>query len=175
MSTDGAVADEHSSLADRAAFRRLMGRFATGVTVVSTRTERGDHAMTANSIASVSLDPMLVLVCVENETRFLEAVTEAGVWGVSFLDMRGRRHADWFATSGRPLDSEFAGVATHRGQTGALLLDDGIGWLECRTVAVHPAGDHHIVVGEVVAMDAPAMPPGSEPLVFWAGGYHGLH
>lgn len=176
MSASHAVEPMHPSDDDKIAFRRLMGRFATGVSVISTRTEHGHHAMTANSLTSVSLDPMLALVCVENETRFLEAVLEAGVWGMSFLNATGRRHAEWFSTSGRPIIGEFEGVATHEGTTGVLLLDDGIGWVECRTRAVYPGGDHQIIVGEVVALEAPALadPQASEPLVFWAGGYHRL-
>lgn len=125
--------------------------------------------MTANSFTSVSLDPMLVSFCVELDTRFEEAVRESGVWGVSVLRADARRRAGWFATGGRPLDGEFSGVPFRRGElTGTVLLDEAIAWLECRTEAIHPGGDHAIVVGEVLAMGAPAL---AEPLVFWAGEY----
>ena len=164
-------ADEQA--AERAAFRRLMGRYATGVTVISTLVRAGgaraDHAMTANSFTSVSLDPMLVSFCVELDTRFDEAVREAGVWGVSVLRLDARRQAGWFSTGGRPLDGEFAGVPVRRGEaTGTLLLEEAIAWFECRTHAIHPGGDHAIVVGEVVAMGGGAI---ADPLVFWAGEY----
>lgn len=135
-----------------AEFRAAMARFASGVAVVSTRT-RHDHAMTANALASVSLDPPLILVCVEMAARFHDAILEAGVWGVSILGKDHRAAATWFASQGRPLVGQFDQTPHHRGHTGIVLLDDSLATLECRTFAVHPAGDHAIVVGEVVAVD----------------------
>ena len=94
------------SAVDPGRFRLAMGRFATGVTVVTTRAGEHDHAMTANSLASVSLDPLLVLVCVENDSRFFDAVIDTGAWGVSVLPHRARPAAAWLATSGRPLHGQ---------------------------------------------------------------------
>src|SRR6187551_1696115 len=88
---------------DSDAFRRAVGHFATGVTVVTARVDGIDHAMTASAFTSVSLDPVLVLVCVDKEARFRDAVLESGQWGVSVLSVAGRQAADWFATKGRPL------------------------------------------------------------------------
>lgn len=136
---------------DTDVFRRTVGQFATGVTVVTTRVGALDHAMTASAFTSVSLDPVLVLVCVDKEARFRDAVVEAGTWGVSVLSASGRRAADWFATKGRPLVGQLDRYPHHRGVTGAALLDDALAWLECRTQAVHDGGDHDIVVGEVLA------------------------
>ena len=153
-------------------FRRAVGRYATGVTVVSTVADGLDHAMTANSFTSVSLDPLLVLVCVERDSRFHEAVLSAGLWGVSVLAEAAGRHARWFATRGRPLVGQFAQVPHHRGVTGAALLDESVAWLECRTTSVHEAGDHDILVGEVLAI--PAVNREAAPLVYWASGYGGL-
>ncbi len=107
-----------------AEFRTVMGRFATGVTVVTAVQDGFDHAMTANSFASVSLDPPLVLVCVEVDSRFHEAVLDAGGWNVNVLDEAQRGRASWFATKGRPLVGQFDSTPTHRSAlTGALLLD----------------------------------------------------
>ena len=90
--------------------------------------------MTASAFTSVSLDPLLVLVCVDKEARFRDAVLESGIWGVSVLSRAGRRAADWFATKGRPLVGQLDRFPHHRGQvTGAALLDDALAWLECRT------------------------------------------
>ena len=132
-------------------FRRTVGQFVTGVTVVTTRVGALDHAMTASAFTSVSLEPLLVLVCVDKEARFRDAVIEAGTWGVSVLSAAGRRAADWFATKGRPLVGQLDRYPHHRGVTGAALLDEALAWLECRTHAVYDGGDHDIVVGEVVA------------------------
>lgn len=152
------------------AFRTVMSRFATGVTVVTCVQDGFDHAMTANAFASVSLDPALVLVCVESDSRFHEAVLHAGAWNVSVLDESQRGRASWFATRGRPLIGQFDTTPTRRSvETGALLLDDCLVTLECITEAVHRAGDHDILVGRVVGMHL-ARPEG-RPLLYFASSY----
>ncbi|MFL6098385.1 MAG: flavin reductase family protein [Actinomycetales bacterium] len=138
---------------DSSAYRRAMGRFATGVTVVTARVDAIDHAMTANAFTSVSIDPMLVLVCVELEARFHDAVIEAGMWGVSILDGSGRATSEWLANRGRPLHGQLDRVPHHYGEvSGAALLDHSLATMECRTVGTYPGGDHTIVLGEVVAI-----------------------
>jgi flavin reductase len=154
---------------DESDFRRAVGRYATGVTVITTKLDGADHAMTANSFTSVSLEPLLVLFCTERESRFHEAVLDTGQWGVSVLSSSGRRHAQWFASRGRPLIGQFTNAPHHRGETGVLLLDDAIAWLECSTVDVHRAGDHDIVVGSVTVLhDLPEL---GDPLVYWTSRY----
>jgi flavin reductase len=153
-------------------FRRAVGRYATGVTVVTTVADGLDHAMTANSFTSVSLDPLLVLVCVERDSRFHDAVLSAGFWGVSVLERSAARHARWFATRGRPLVGQFSQVPHHRGESGAALLDDAVAWLECVTTDVHRAGDHDILVGRVSRI--PPVNREARPLVYWASSYGGL-
>jgi flavin reductase len=138
---------------DTDAFRRATGHFATGITVVTARLEGIDHAMTASAFTSVSLDPVLVLVCVDKEARFRDAVLESGVWGVSLLSTAGRQAAEWFATKGRPLIGQLDRFAHHRGQlTDVALLDGALSWLEVRSTAVYDGGDHDIVVGEVISI-----------------------
>jgi flavin reductase (DIM6/NTAB) family NADH-FMN oxidoreductase RutF len=154
-------------------FRKVVGRFATGVTVVTTRVGGVDHAMTANAFASVSLDPLLVLVCVEKEARFHDAVEEAGFWGVSVLDETARATSTWFATRGRPLHGQMDRHPHAPGPvTGAPLLDASIAQLECVTTAIHDGGDHDIVVGEVVS--ASASRPNAKPLLWYRARYHTL-
>lgn len=137
---------------DADAFRRAVGQFASGVTVCTTRVGALDHAMTASAFTSVSLEPLLVLVCVDKEARFRDAVVEAGTWAVSILSADGRRAADWFATKGRPLVGQLDRYPHHRGVTGAPLLDGALAWVECRTEAVYDGGDHDVVLGAVVAV-----------------------
>jgi flavin reductase (DIM6/NTAB) family NADH-FMN oxidoreductase RutF len=151
-------------------YRRAIGRFATGVTMLTTRSRGLDYAMTASSVTSVSLEPMLLLVCIEREGRFHDAVLEAGFWGLSVLSVGDRPGADWLATRGRPLIGQLDRISHHRGpQTGAALLDDALSTFECRTTAVHPAGDHTIVVGEVVSLTSAPHP--GEALVYYRGRY----
>jgi len=155
---------------DSDAYRRAMGRFATGVTVLTTRTREIDHAMTASAMTSVSLEPLLLLVCIEREGRFHDAVIEAGVFGISVLSGRDRPHADWLATRGRPLHGQLDRIPHDHGpQTGVALLNEALSAFECRTTAVYPAGDHSIVVGEVVSVAGAAHP--GEALVYYRGRY----
>ena len=154
-------------------FRRAVGRFTTGVCVVTTFVGRHDHAMTANAFTSVSLDPLLVLVCVEADARFHDAVLDAACWGVCVLDQTARPEAEWLATPGRPLIGQLDTVAHHRGPvTGVALLDHSLATMECVTEAVHPAGDHSIVVGRVVSVEL--APDGPGPLVYHRSGYRTL-
>ncbi len=143
-------------LLDPARFRQAMGRLVAGVSVLTTFSSGHDHAMTADTLTSVSLDPLLVLVCVELDTRWHEAVLEAGVFGVSVLAADQRPLSAWFATRGRPLHGQLDRAPHRRGDhTGVALLDGSLMHLECRTTAVHEAGDHAIVVAEVLAIDLP--------------------
>jgi flavin reductase (DIM6/NTAB) family NADH-FMN oxidoreductase RutF len=151
-----------------------MGRFASGVTVVTARVGEIDHAMTANAFASVSLEPMLVLVCVEQEARFHDAVMAAGQWGVSVLDGSARATSEWLATRGRPLHGQLDRVPHHYGPvTGAALLEQSLATMECRTVGSFPGGDHTIVVGEVLAIGTRDSDDGG--LIHYRGRYDRIH
>lgn len=164
------VPPAHEVPPDVGLFRRAVGRFATGVTVVSTVVDGHHHAMTANAFTSVSLDPLLVLVCVENDSRFHDAVLERGEWGVSVLDDTARGTADWLATPGRPLIGQLDRVPHHLGPvTGVALMDQALSTLECRTTALHAGGDHVIVVGGVVG--AWLAPDEHAPLLYHRSGY----
>lgn len=154
-------------------FRRVVGHFPTGVTVVTTAVDGVDHAMTATAFTSVSLEPPLVLVCVDKDARFRDAVLDSGRWAVTFLSTEGRRAAEWLATRGRPLVGQLDRYPHRRGSaTGAALLEPALGWLECFTSAVYDGGDHDIVVGDVVTLGA-ARSPGS-PLLYYRGRYRKL-
>lgn len=155
-------------------FRTAMGRLATGVTVLTTFAGGHDHAMTANAITSVSIDPMLVLVCVEIDARFHDAITESGVWGISVLSGTQRPTADWLSTQGRPLHGQLDRIGHHRGPvTGVALLDDALATIECRTTDIHPAGDHSIVVGEVVSLSTTDHP--GDALLYYRSRYTTLN
>jgi flavin reductase (DIM6/NTAB) family NADH-FMN oxidoreductase RutF len=132
-------------------FREAVSRFATGITVVTCVADGMDHAMTASAFASISLDPLLVLVSVERESRFHGAVSAAGAWGVSILAADTEPTARWLATKGRKLEGQLEQVRHRRSPVlGIAWIEDALATLECRTVDTHQAGDHDIVVGEVV-------------------------
>ena len=129
--------------------------------------------MTANAITSVSMDPLLVLVCVEVDARFHDAIAESGVWGVSVLSAAQRPVADWLSTQGRPLHGQLDRIPHGRGPvTGVALLDDALATIECRTTDMHPAGDHSIVVGEVVSLSSTEHP--ADALVYYRSRYQAL-
>lgn len=151
-------------------YRRAAGRFASGVCVVSTRQGRHDHAITVSSFASVSLDPLLVLVCVHADARFYDAVEETRTWGLSILGADARPAAAWLATPGRPVVDQLARVPHRRGPlTGAALLEDSVATLECATEAEHPAGTHVVLVGRVLGVAL--APEGVRPLLHHRGAY----
>lgn len=147
--------------------RRVMGRFATGVTVLTTSVGDEPHGMTANSLTSVSLDPPLVLVCVMRDTVTADLILEAGRFAVSVLAEHQDAVARHFADRSRPAGAaQFAEIATTRGVTGAPRIDGAIAWLEADVHAVHDGGDHLIVVGRVVTVEAGA---DRAPLLFHEG------
>ncbi|MEW1838250.1 flavin reductase family protein [Nonomuraea angiospora] len=156
---------------DPGTYRKVVGRFATGVAIVTTRLDDVDHAMTVNSFTSVSLDPLLVLFCAEKVARFHDAVLEAGVWGVSVLPASMEDASRFFAHRGRPLNGQLARWPHHRGESGVALFDGAIATVECVTTAVHDGGDHSIVVGEVTALDTPS---DGAPLLYHEGQYKTL-
>ncbi len=154
-------------------FRTAMGRFATGVVITSCLDDGLDHAMTANAFTSVSLDPMLVLVCVETETRYHEAVLRTDYWGISLLPAQARGVARWLATKGRPLHGQLEPVPHYRGpKTGVALIEGALAAFECRTTDVFPGGDHSIVIGEVLTIELAEDP--SAALLYYRGGYGSL-
>ena len=154
-------------------YRDAVSRFATGIVVVTCRVLGVDHAMTANSFTSVSLDPLLVLVCVERDSRFHEAIVASDAWGVSILPRSAEDASRWLATRGRPLHGQLDSVPHGQGDvTGTPLINGALATLECRTHAMFPGGDHDIVVGEVVAVSAESDTP--PPLLYYRRGYRSI-
>lgn len=158
-----------------ALFRDAVSRFATGITVVTCRVAGDNHAMTANSFTSVSLDPLLVLVCVERDSRFHDAIVASNQWAVSILPRAAEPAARWLATKGRPLEGQLDTVPhRHGSHTGAAILDGALAALECETYALHTAGDHDIVVGRVLAADPGDGARADEPLLYFRRKYRGM-
>ena len=147
---------------DPTEYRHAMARFATGVAVVATDLDGVRYGMTVSSLASVSLDPVLLLFCCERDASLHEPVLTTRRWGVSILSAQQEDVARWFATRGmRGVDQFLGQQARPGGVLGAPLLEGALAWFECRTWAAYDGGDHTIVVGEVVnlecAPDEPAL------------------
>jgi 3-hydroxy-9,10-secoandrosta-1,3,5(10)-triene-9,17-dione monooxygenase reductase component len=150
---------------DPDAFRSVMGRFASGVTVVTALdAERRDHGMTVSAFASLSLVPPLVLACIDHEASVHQVLTRAPYFAVSILAAHQEEIARRFSEAG---GDRFDGVGYTRGTTGAALIEDALAHLECRTVQRTEGGDHTIIVGEVEAARALS----GTPLLYYRGGY----
>ena len=158
---------------DVSAFRKALGSFPTGVTVVTVASGDGTmHGMTVNSFSSVSLEPMLVLVCLNETSRAVSLIERAGAFGVNVLSAGQRDISSWFANRHRPAGpAMFDGVPLEPGVTGCPVLAGAAASFECRLRHSYRAGDHLIVLGEVVAL---AHRPHLEPLIFHAGTYKAL-
>ncbi len=146
---DGAVMNEQVFAPDPAhqrAFRDALGRFATGVTVITTLSAKGRLGITANSFAALSLEPALVMWAPARFSRRFDAFAEAGHFAIHVLSAEQLWLAEHFAGDG--LDFDIEGVEAGIGE--APLLPGCLARFECRRHAVHPGGDHAIVVGEVL-------------------------
>lgn len=143
-----------------------MGHFTTGVAVVTaSRPDGSPCGLTANSVASVSLRPLLALVCVDRRAHSHDAVVESGAFGISILAAGDEWLARRFSVGQR--EERFEEVSHRHEVTGSPILDDALAWLDCRVHDVHDGGDHSIVVGEVLACGARE----GEPLIFFRGEY----
>jgi flavin reductase (DIM6/NTAB) family NADH-FMN oxidoreductase RutF len=151
-------------------FRRAMGHFATGVTVVTVEREPGHvHGMTANSFASVSLEPPLVSVCVDHRARLLPLLKEKQRFGVNVLKREQRAYSEFFAGIEQDREAqERLGVRFTWTEKKIPLLENVLCQLSCKLSGMHVAGDHTIVIAEV---ESAGFFPG-EPLLFYRGQYH---
>ncbi|MEU7858697.1 flavin reductase family protein [Nonomuraea sp. NPDC049141] len=153
-----------------ALFRRAMGRFATGVTVLTVRSGKTVHGMTVNAFCSVSLDPPLVLACVASTSVMARLIPEADGFAVSILSAGQRRVAEHFAHVRGPAGTaSFAAVPHVSGPaTGAPVLAGAAAWLEFTAADIHTGGDHLIIVGRVRGL---ALGDPSEPLLVSQGAF----
>lgn len=156
----------NSEQLETARYRRIMGHYPTGVTVVTALTgDRKPVGLTANSVTSVSLDPPLVLVCLAKESASLGVIHESGVFAVNILEVSDADLATRFASVDRARRFEGVGFTSRNGAPP--ILDSALAWLECRIYKTFEAGDHMIVVGNVTGG---GMAEG-EPLLFYRGRY----
>jgi len=152
-------------LIDPSTFRATLGRFASGITVITARDADGrDVGMTVSAFSSLSLDPPLVLICIDNGASVAPVLEHCELFGINVLSDEQEPISRRFAE--KEVD-RFEGVAYHRGQHGIALLDGALAQMECRVHARYPAGDHTILVG---AVEGTAVHEG-HPLVYYRGGY----
>lgn len=161
---DGVASTRHQQAL---VFRSVFARLPSGVTVITTADpDSTPHGMTASSVCSLSLDPLLLVACINSNSGTLARMLHNGRFAVNILGERQGEISMHFATPGI---NRFADVAHHR-VDGVPVLDGALAWLTCRVTSKHPGGDHTIVVGEATAMHC----DDGEPLVWHDGRYRAL-
>lgn len=150
---------------DPDAFRAVLGRFATGVTIVTaTGTDGRDYGMTVSAFSSVSLQPPLVLICIEHTASMYALLLETAHFAVNILSDTQEELARRFAETGA---QRFTGIGYTRGDRNIPILNDVLAYVECRRIAQHDGGDHTIIVGETEA----AVVREGKPLLYYRGGF----
>jgi flavin reductase (DIM6/NTAB) family NADH-FMN oxidoreductase RutF len=156
----------------RAWLRSMMGRFATGVTIVAARRGPLLAGMTANAIATISMDPPLMMASINARSETHQAIIESHSFAVSVLSTEQRAIAECFAqpTTAAKL-RRFCDAPWHEAETGSPVLDGSIAYFDCRLIERHAGGDHTLFIGEIVAA---GFEEDSDPLIYFASGYRRL-
>lgn len=149
-------------------FRSALGRFASGVTVVTTAYNNQPTGLTVSAFCSVSLDPPYILICVDKQSSANSVIQGANAFAVNILRHDQAELSNHFA---RRTENKFSSVKYVPGQLGMPLLQDTLGYLECSLAKQVDAGDHYIYVGQV---ENSAVVSGAEPLLYFTGSYRGL-
>jgi flavin reductase (DIM6/NTAB) family NADH-FMN oxidoreductase RutF len=150
---------------DQHSFRSVLGRFATGVTVVTALGGRNrDVGITVSAFSSVSLDPPLVSICIDHSASVYPALSKARYFVVNILSEGQESLARRFSETG---PNRFDGVGYERGQCGPAIFLEVLGYVECEVLTRHEAGDHDIIIGAVEV----AVAHEGKPLLYYRGGY----
>ncbi|HYL58574.1 MAG TPA: flavin reductase family protein [Candidatus Acidoferrales bacterium] len=151
---------------DKNELRRVMGHFATGVTVITSVRASGElHGLTANAFTSVSLVPPLLLICVDKKAESYPCFEESKIFTVNVLAADQEALSRKFAVSG---GNKFEGVSYHLGANGAPILAGALAYIECKVSNTVDAGDHTVYLGEIQQAETPHE---GKPLLFFRGGY----
>ncbi|MGB2695148.1 MAG: flavin reductase family protein [Dehalococcoidia bacterium] len=153
---------------DVAGYRRIIGHFATGVTVVTTAVDGWLHGMTANAFASLSLEPIQVLVCVDKTTHAHQEFEKASHFGVNILAEDQEDLSNLFASKAPPEQGSLRGMTYHFGPNGTPIFEGALAYLECAVGDRLAGGDHTIFLGEVLDGDILRE---AAPLLFYQGRY----
>lgn len=160
------------AVASKDNYRQTIGSFATGVTVITTAHGAHLKGMTANSVTSVSLEPLLLLVCVDRTAHTHPILLDAGHFVVNILASDQEDVSRMFASKESHLSPDLMGQKFRVGRLGSPVLEGTLAYLECRTRWVLPGGDHDLFVGEVEELEI--VRPDADPLLFYQGKYGDL-
>ncbi len=158
---------------DPSDFRAALSSWAAGVTVVTTRHDGLVYGITASSFSSLSVDPLLVLVCIANSNHLARMIQESKLFAISILAEGQEQISSYFAVHGREPSPAFdEQIDAHEWHTGAPIIRGGIAHLDCTLEQAVPGGDHTIMVGRVVGA---AADPSGKPLLYFRRGYRKLN
>lgn len=161
-----------ATLVEAGEFRQAMGRFLTGVTVVTSYGPDGPYGTTVSSLTSVSLDPPMLLVCLGHSSNVAQVIAASGVFTVNVLGREQSGLASRFAASDRPRGAAgFAGVPHRTGDAGTPVLEGALTHLDCRVAQQITAGDHTVFIGEVTGIGCA---PHTDPLAYHQGKFLSL-
>ncbi len=161
----GDLSAPNAPTGDVAHFRAVLGHFATGIVVITGFLDGAPAGLTCQSFVSLSLDPLLVAFCPSKKSTSWRRIDESGAFCANVLTEEQEDISRVFATSG---GDKFLGLGWRAGETGSPILHDVLAWVDCQIEARYDAGDHHIIVGRVVDLQAA---PRGKPLVAYRGGY----
>lgn len=156
---------------EAADYRRIIGQFATGIAVVTTANDGLLHGMTANAITSVSLDPPLLLVCIDKAAHSHDQFTQSGRFTVNILAEDQQEVSKIFAATTEPEQGRLQGVAFHLGANGVPLIEGCLAYIECAVADQFEGGDHTIFTGSV---EDATVAGEAAPLLFYQGKYRRL-
>jgi len=151
--------------------RRVLGHFATGVTLLTCRDEGRARGMTANAFTSVSLEPPLVLVSVGKQATTCRQISASGAFAVNILSSEQEEIARRFAGRHREMVDPFWDLAYRPGQSGSPILADVVAWVDCSLYATYDGGDHTLFLGQVVEI---GLDPTRGPILFYGGAFRQL-
>ena len=157
---------------DPDAFKAAAGRFASGVTIVTSKQDGQVYGMTVSAFASLSINPMQIIVSLRGGALLNEMINDSKSFAVSILKEEQKEVAAYFASSGRePCADEFPGIPCEFGVSGAPIIGGSLAHFDCTLSTTHDGGDHVIFVGNVVA----AVAKDGDPLMYYKGSYRALH
>lgn len=149
-------------------FRKALGHFASGVTVVTMASDVRKTGLTVSAFSSVSLEPPLILVCINKDSNALDLLRETKVFAVNFLASDQTAVSNQFASR---TDDKFQSIPYHASPMGAPILDHALGYVECTLVQEVEAGDHCVYIGQVESAD---VDDSKQPLLYYHGRYESL-
>ena len=149
-------------------FKKLMGSFVTGVSVVTTQVDGVLHGLTVSALSSVSLDPPLLLVCIDHHARAYEHLRRAPAFSINFLAEDQSTVAEKFAEPGLSMEERLSSVEYFLGKTGCPLFRHSLAVMECRIAGTYTAGDHDIFLGEILSGEVDPQP---KPLLYFRGSF----